>query len=240
MTSSRTPPRLLSDRELSALLDAAQAPRDRALISILIGTGLRLAEIPRLEIDCVVRRLDGSALIYVPSGRNHTGRLVPIGGAVREVLDAYLADRQARHDASGPLFEGNRGDALSAAAASAIVMRAMVRAEIDPEVFVCQEGGGMRLLDVFTLNYAERHLRVGGDLALLGQQLGHRSVSATRNLVAQLASIRSNPRDECRITNPSNGRERPRSSQGRETRPIQLPNGSGTTVARFAPSTSRT
>ncbi len=231
-TSLPMAPRLLSDIELSAVLSAARSPRDLALISLMIGTGLRLAEVPRLEIDCVVRRLDGSGLIYVPSGQHHTGRLVPIGGVVREAIDVYLADREVRTDDFGPLFEED-GQAMTAAQAGLVVLRTLSEAGIEPEGFMYHQSGSMRLLDVFTFCFAERHLRAGGNLVNLGRHLGHRSATATRRLASQVAVLRmeqSNPESNLRRESPVLSR--------RDTRPIQMPNGRGVTVAAERPSGS--
>ena len=92
---SRTLPGLLSLEEIRALMDAAtrgQADRDRALIALLYGAGLRVSEGIGLEIGGV--DLEGGVVRAIGKGQKE--RAVPIGDAVIERLDVYLNEARPR------------------------------------------------------------------------------------------------------------------------------------------------
>lgn len=85
-------PRVLSEAEVFALLDAIQdqdprSLRDRALLEILYGCGLRVSEACDLKLEDVVS--NGELLRVL--GKGSKERIVPIGAAAGKALTAYLA-----------------------------------------------------------------------------------------------------------------------------------------------------
>ena len=92
-----TPPPVLEDDEIRALLAACDGRgfrerRDRAIISLFIDTGMRLAELTNLQMDDV--DWDATAVFVVGKGRKPRG--VPFGKGAGRALDRYLRAR-ARH-----------------------------------------------------------------------------------------------------------------------------------------------
>lgn len=86
---ARTLPALLDFEEIQALMKAAVAPtlqRDRAIIGLLYGAGLRVSELVNLELNSVA--LDAG--LIRARGKGNKERLVPIGGPVIEILTQYL------------------------------------------------------------------------------------------------------------------------------------------------------
>ncbi|HHC08247.1 MAG TPA: hypothetical protein ENK55_05985, partial [Actinobacteria bacterium] len=85
----RTLPKALPRTSLAAALDAVVGERpvdlrDRALLELLYGAGLRVAEAAALRVD----EVGGEFLTVVGKGRR--SRSVPLGRPVRAALDAYL------------------------------------------------------------------------------------------------------------------------------------------------------
>lgn len=85
-------PRVLSESEVGAMLDAVDGDsprdlRDRAMLEMLYGCGLRVSELCDLAMDAFVA--DGE-LVRV-SGKGSKERLVPVGKAAGRALDAYFA-----------------------------------------------------------------------------------------------------------------------------------------------------
>ena len=114
---SRVLPHALG-REAAERFLAASGPatpaalRDRAMMELLYGCGLRASELVGLTVDAV--RFD-EALVRV-RGKGAKVRLVPLGSAAEAALRDYLRDaRAAFHPAPGEaaLFLGPRGRALS-------------------------------------------------------------------------------------------------------------------------------
>lgn len=87
-------PRHVDGDEVIRLLAAAGSDlRDRAVVALLYGGGLRVSEV--VDLDLAQLHLDAGVVQVVGKGRKE--RLVPIGGLVVDVLRAYLEhDRPKR------------------------------------------------------------------------------------------------------------------------------------------------
>lgn len=148
---------------------AASAPwigaRDLAILLLLYGAGLRVAEALSLSADL----LPVGSTLRVTGKRSKT-RIVPVVSAVREAIEDYV--RQCPYPLRGtvPLFVGARGGPLNAD----LVRRAVAGAR-----------RRLGLPDTLT-PHALRHsfathlLARGADLRSLQELLGHASLSSTQ------------------------------------------------------------
>jgi integrase/recombinase XerC len=142
-----------------------QAKRDIALLTLLYGCGLRLAEALGLKRSEAPR---GDLVTITGKGRKQ--RLVPVLPAVREAIADYLAACPYPLAADGPLFVGARGGPLN----PRVVQRQM------------QTLRGMLGLPETATPHALRHsfathlLGGGGDLRAIQELLGHASLSTTQ------------------------------------------------------------
>ena len=169
----RSVPRPISPDEVMALADAAEedaaeewiAARDYAVLVLLYGSGLRVAE---------ALGLTGAALplgeaLSVTGKRNKT-RIVPLLAPVRAAIERYIGLSPYRPDKAQPLFRGARGGPLR----GEIVRRAVRKAR-----------AGLGLSER-TTPHALRHsfathlLGRGADLRSLQELLGHASLSSTQ------------------------------------------------------------
>ena len=117
--SERTLPRVLRPDETEALVAAAlpDGPlglRDRAMLEMLYGAGLRVSELVSLPLSGVDRRAGWLRV----RGKGRKERLVPLGEPALEALDAYLAEARpllARAAArrSEAVFLSRRGSAMT-------------------------------------------------------------------------------------------------------------------------------
>jgi integrase/recombinase XerC len=149
--------------------DAASEPwigaRDLAILLLLYGAGLRVAE--ALSLSAAVLPI-GSTLRV--TGKRSKTRVVPVVPAVREAIEAYA--RQCPYPLRGdmPLFVGARGGPLN----PDLVRRAVAAARKQ-----------LGLPDTLT-PHALRHsfathlLARGADLRSLQELLGHASLSSTQ------------------------------------------------------------
>ena len=169
----RTLPRPAAPDEAMELAEnaaeAASAPwigaRDLAILLLLYGAGLRVAE----ALSLTGRALPIGATLRVTGKRSKT-RIVPIVPAVREAIDDYV--RHCPYPLSGeaPLFVGARGGPLN----PDLVRRAVAAAR-----------RRLGLPDTLT-PHALRHsfathlLARGADLRALQELLGHASLSSTQ------------------------------------------------------------
>lgn len=163
-------PRALSEAELLQLIEkGARAgelhSRDRALLELLYGTGLRASELCRLELEDVDLR---EGLLYVRRSKGGKERIVPFGEQVRKALLAYL--REGPPARAGPLFLSQRGQALSRDTVTKTVARAGQRAGLTRAV------SPHRLRH----SYATHLLRHGASVRAVQALLGHASLASTQ------------------------------------------------------------
>jgi integrase/recombinase XerC len=149
--------------------EAASEPwigaRDLAILLLLYGAGLRVAEAMSLTADV----LPMGATLRVTGKRSKT-RVVPIVAAVREAIDDYV--RQCPYPLRGdvPLFVGARGGPLN----PDLVRRAVAAAR--------RRLGLAETLTPHALrhSFATHLLARGADLRALQELLGHASLSSTQ------------------------------------------------------------
>ena len=111
-------PRALGEDEVRRLLRAARrtgSTRDRALLALLSGTGLRLAEAAALDVDDVPTT-ERTGAVHVRAGQGERPRTVPLPADARSLLRRWLTER-ANHPAAQrgePALWLGRRDRLSA------------------------------------------------------------------------------------------------------------------------------
>lgn len=168
-------PRALSVDETEALAgverraDSVLARRDQAIVELLYGSGLRVAELCGLAIGDVA--LD-EAIVRVTGKRQKT-RIVPMGALSIDAMRAYLAVRGAvARDDGGParpLFVNARGGRLTTRSVARNLDRDALRA-----------GLGKRISPHALRHSFATHLLGGGaDLRGIQELLGHASLGTT-------------------------------------------------------------
>ena len=93
-------PHAKSEEEIERLINAAETPRDRAILEMLYASGLRVSELAHLRVEDV--SLNARSLV-VRKGKGGKDRIGLFGTKAAEALAAYLGDRQ-----TGPLFVRER------------------------------------------------------------------------------------------------------------------------------------
>jgi len=87
---ARSLPKTLSVEEIERLIEAAESPRDKALIELLYGAGLRVSELVSLPLRAAPRPGQDHMIIEGKGGKE---RLVALGRPALAALDAHLAAR---------------------------------------------------------------------------------------------------------------------------------------------------
>jgi integrase/recombinase XerD len=166
-------PKTLSPGEAERLIDAAlgttpRALRDRALVELLYGSGLRVSEAVGLSKGGV--DLD-DRLVRV-TGKGGKERVVPVGRQATEALRRYLGrgrpylDRRHRPE----LFLNAKGGALTRSGVFLILRRLAEKAGLDPA----------RVHPHLLRHSFATHLLEGGaDLRSVQEMLGHADLSTT-------------------------------------------------------------
>lgn len=151
-------------------LDGAEGLRDRALLELLYGSGLRVSELASLDIDHVdLERGEARVL-----GKGRKERLVPVGSHTVTAVRAYLGRRDELIASEAPalraLLLSKRGQRLSVRTIQSLVRRYGVlgaaRGDLHPHALrhTC----------------ATHMLDGGADLRAIQEMLGHASLSTTQ------------------------------------------------------------
>jgi integrase/recombinase XerC len=177
-------PRPLSVDDCHALADADPAcaegepdtprhARDRAIVELLYGAGLRVAELCGLDRGAVdLRRGDVRVL-----GKGGRERVVPLPGAAQDALAAWLGEEGER---TAPVFVAlrARGDEAPRRLGPRDVRRILLRVARDARVADRVHPHRLRH------SYATHLLDMGADLREIQELLGHRSLSTTQKYTA--------------------------------------------------------
>jgi integrase/recombinase XerD len=186
---SRALPRTLGAKEIELLLDAIDITelrglRDRAMLEIAYGCGLRVSELVGLRLN----QIDLAAKVVIVFGKGGKERIVPIGGAALRALAAYLAARHKaaqiqllacgrRHRSAEPAVRPN----------SAAFLTRLGRPMTRQGFFKALKGwasGDDRLawISPHTLRhcFATHLLEGGADLRAVQEMLGHSDISTTQ------------------------------------------------------------
>jgi len=170
---TRRLPRPLSPGEVERLIEAATGTgprdlRDRALVELLYGAGLRVSEAVGLERSGV----DLERRLVRCIGKGNRERIVPLGRQGIDALRRYLArgrpylDRRRRAE----LFLNAHGGPLTRAGAFLILRRLAAKAGLEPE----------RIHPHLLRHSFATHLLEGGaDLRSVQEMLGHADLSTT-------------------------------------------------------------
>jgi integrase/recombinase XerD len=77
---------VLTAEEIQALYDTAETLRDKALLGLFYGCGLRKSEAEKLNIEDIHFK---TSLLYVREGKGKKRRVIPLGSTVKEDLKSY-------------------------------------------------------------------------------------------------------------------------------------------------------
>ncbi len=173
-------PKALSEEEVASLIAAVSgdhpaARRDRAILEVLYGTGLRISELVGLSLGDL--SLDEGLLRAF--GKGSKERVVPVGRLAQRALVEWLDEagrgrfqprRWVRRTDAEAVFINARGGRLSRQGAWGIVNRYGKKAGLE----------GRLSPHVLRHSCATHMLDHGADIRIVQELLGHASVSTTQ------------------------------------------------------------
>jgi integrase/recombinase XerC len=170
-------PRVPTIEEMNNVLDgqmpevAAFPERDRMMLELLYGCGIRNSELIGIDTDDI--RLSSEAIL-IRRGKGKKQRYVPFGDSVRIALAAYLPARQRRLEEckknSSALLINLRGGRLTTRSVGRIIKKIAIAKGLSPDVHP------------HTLRHAfgTHMLEEGADLRAIQEMLGHERLSTTQ------------------------------------------------------------
>ena len=171
-------PRPVTEDQAKGLLEESEADpdaaawtlaRDRAVLTLLYGCGLRISE--ALSLTRADAPLPDTLRI---KGKGSKTRVVPVLPAVREAVDAYLAEVPWPLPPGEPLFRAARGGALSPRQVQATVQRLRGRLGLPKSATP----------HALRHSFATHLLGAGADLRSIQELLGHATLSTTQKYAA--------------------------------------------------------
>jgi integrase/recombinase XerD len=170
----RSLPRPLPVDDVRRLLEAPDPTtpaglRDRAILELLYGSGLRISELTGLDVD----DLDVESASLRVLGKGGKEREVPLGSFASAAVTAYLTRGRpalASGASRGALFLNARGGRLSRQSCARSLTRYVRLAGIDRRV----------TLHTLRHSFATHLLEGGADVRVVQELLGHASVATTQ------------------------------------------------------------
>lgn len=167
-------PDTLSTKEIDKIiaaidLSAAHGERNRAIIELLYGCGLRVSELTEIKISDLFFNEDFIRVL----GKGNKQRLVPIAAYTQRIINIYK-DQVRVHQKIQPkfsdhLFLNNRGEKLTRVMIFTIIKKyvelAGIKKNISPHTF--------------RHSFATHLLENGADLRSIQLMLGHESITTT-------------------------------------------------------------
>jgi integrase/recombinase XerC len=169
-------PRVPTIEEMNFVIDgempdvAAFPERDRLMLELLYGCGIRNSELTGINLDDI--RLSAEAVLIRGKGKKE--RYVPFGDSVKAALATYLSERQKLVERirkpSGALLINRRGGRLTTRSVGRIVKKIAVARGLSPDVHP------------HTLRHAfgTHMLEEGADLRAIQDLLGHERLATTQ------------------------------------------------------------
>jgi len=169
-------PRVPTIEEMNSVLDgkmpetAAFPERDRLMLELLYGCGIRNSELTGINLDDI--RLSSEAILIRGKGKKE--RYVPFGDSVKTALPAYLQARQTllseTRKNSNALLINQRGGRITTRSVGRIIKKIAVAKGLSPDVHP------------HTLRHAfgTHMLEEGADLRAIQELLGHERLATTQ------------------------------------------------------------
>jgi integrase/recombinase XerC len=169
-------PRVPTIEEMNGVLDgpmpevAAFPERDRLMLELLYGCGVRNSELTGINIDDI----HASAEIILIRGKGKKERYVPFGGSAAQALAIYLPQRQTvlqeTQKNANALLVNRRGGRLTTRSVGRIIKKIAIAKGLSPDVHP------------HTLRHAfgTHMLEEGADLRAIQELLGHERLATTQ------------------------------------------------------------
>ena len=171
--TKKTLPNTLTEEEVDKLLDIKLADnysyRNKAMLELMYGTGLRVSELVNLKLQDI--DLDND--IIRTFGKGSKERIIPIGDYAKEYLTEYIYKHRGMMLKSKKceyIFINNHGNGLTRQAFFKIVKKLALEKNITAEISP----------HVLRHSFASHLLKHGADLRTIQELLGHSDISTTQ------------------------------------------------------------
>jgi integrase/recombinase XerC len=166
-------PVFVQENEINRLLDGCYfskdftGTRDKAMISLFYGTGIRLSELQQIQFT----DLDLNGKMVKVHGKRNKDRLVPFPTEISIVLSEYILRRNELFDGNSPfLFLTEKGEPVYSRLIHRVVTHHLAQVTTLDK----------KSPHILRHSYATHLLNRGADLNAIKELLGHANLSATQ------------------------------------------------------------
>jgi integrase len=160
--------------------------RDRAILAVMIGAGLRRSEVAALSFDRIQQR-DGRWVIVDITGKGNRVRSIPIPSWVKLAIDEWATSASRAH---GFVFHSiHKGDAISHAGMTPQAIRDIVKA------YGAQIGKAELAAHDLRRTFAKLAHKGGAGLDQIQLSLGHASIKTTEKYLGVSQNLTDAPCD---------------------------------------------
>ncbi|WP_313630166.1 tyrosine recombinase XerC [Enterococcus devriesei] len=169
-------PRFFYEKEIEILFDSVEGDkpldqRNRALLEVLYGSGLRVSECANLTLSVI--DFDNSVLLI--HGKGNKDRYVPLGSYAADAIQEFVHDgRKYLMDHFGKehdfLFINHRGDQITATGIEYVLNQIIKKSSLNSDIHP----------HMLRHTFATHLLNNGADLRTVQELLGHANLSTTQ------------------------------------------------------------
>ncbi|MFX0013749.1 MAG: site-specific tyrosine recombinase/integron integrase [Promethearchaeota archaeon] len=159
-------PKTITIEETMQLLGTPDNPRDKAILYLLYGTGMRVSELTNLNIEQIDLK---EKIIHIVGGKGGKDRIIPLPNGIIKILEDYITTRENTQDPA--LILNRSGNRLTPRSVQRIVKKYKEAADLLE-----------RDVTPHTLRHAfATHLLSNAvDIRIIQELLGHASLSTTQ------------------------------------------------------------
>lgn len=171
---SRKLPDVLNVQEINDLIDAidlssAEGMRNKAMIEVLYGCGLRVSELINLNIS----DLNVAAEFIKVTGKGNKERLIPIGSVALKYIDLYVTEVRVhvkiKKGFEDCIFLNRGGTRISRISVFTIIKTLAEKSNLNKNISP----------HTFRHSFATHLIEGGADLRVVQEMLGHTSITTT-------------------------------------------------------------
>jgi len=178
-----TMPYVFTQAECDQIRNAcANNPRDRAIIELLLQTGIKLSELTRLTLNDIEletpekKDWDKNGFVRILGGRGKEERMIPLNTPACMAMRGYLDER--KHLENGVLFLNRFGEAMGERGVQKMLRKYLKKAEI-----------GRASIHTLRHTFGAHHIAKGTSLATIQEVMGlkdTRSIAVYQSLAKEV------------------------------------------------------
>ena len=167
-------PETFNEQDMETLMDSISPKRllgrrDRAMMELLYGSGLRVSELVGAHLE----NLNLEAGWIRVTGKGNKTRVIPVGSRAREALTDYLEEERPlliRIKSGSEIFLSIRGRGLTTARVRQVCKERAAQAGIEANIYP----------HLLRHSFATHLLSNGADLRIIQEMLGHADIATTQ------------------------------------------------------------